>query len=132
MEELDIKNLKKRYLIWFYKTTKEALDKIDRKFTQADIDKFILDELKKEDKNKKLSFYIDEFDRYIQNKENNGLNLKYEFKGLKPQYEFLAFKLKAIEKAITKELGKSVLLEIKNAYEEEMTKRILQEREHKV
>ena len=45
MDAKEIKNLKKRYLIWFYKTTKEALDKIERKFTQMEIDKFILKEL---------------------------------------------------------------------------------------
>ena len=46
MDAKEIKNLKKRYLIWFYKTAKEALDKIERKFTQTEIDKFILKELK--------------------------------------------------------------------------------------
>ncbi|MBU1727258.1 MAG: hypothetical protein KJ880_06490 [Candidatus Omnitrophica bacterium] len=132
MDKFDIKSLKKRYLVWFYKTTKEALDKIDRKFTQIDIDKFILDELKKEGSKKKLRFYIDEFDRYIHNKQNSGLDIKYENKELKPEYEFLALKLKAIEKSIVKELGKSALVEIKRAYEEEMIKRILAERENKI
>ena len=47
MEKNDILNLKKRYLIWLYKETKEALDRVDRKFTQIEIDKFILEELQK-------------------------------------------------------------------------------------
>ena len=49
----DSRNLKKRYLIWLYKTTKEALDRIERKFTQADIDKFILMDMIRQDKDKK-------------------------------------------------------------------------------
>ena len=45
MNSQDVKNLKKRYFVWLYKTTKEAFDKFERKFTQTEIDKDILQEL---------------------------------------------------------------------------------------
>ena len=68
MNKEEIKNLKKRYLIWFYKTTKEELDKIERKFTQVDIDRFILKELKKSDKDNDVKSLIEQFEEYIQKK----------------------------------------------------------------
>ncbi|MDD5156321.1 MAG: hypothetical protein PHF11_07575, partial [Candidatus Omnitrophica bacterium] len=111
--------------------TKEALDRIERKFTQIEIDRFILEELKRHDKNKEAAKFIREFDLYIQNKESDGLSLKFEGAKLKPEYRFLVLKLNAVEKAITKELGKAALLKIKDAYEQEMTRRILQERQVK-
>ncbi len=130
MDENDLKNLKKRYLIWFYKTTKEALDKIERKFTQAQIDKFILDELVEIDKSGKASRQIDEFKKYVEKKAEDGNDLKFDGKDFKSEYYFLDFKLKAIEKVIIKEFGKEVLDEIKLLYECEMTERILSSREH--
>ncbi len=131
MEKEDIKNLKKRYLIWFYKTTKEALDKIERKFTQSEVDRFILKELESASfESKNFDKYIQEFEDYIENKEKDGVSLKYEKGKPKPEYSFLEAKLKAIEKAIVKELGKSGLEEIKSLYEKEMTERILRSTEH--
>jgi len=38
----DGKTLTKRYLLWCYKTTKEQLDWIDRKFTQIQVDRYTL------------------------------------------------------------------------------------------
>lgn len=131
MDKQDIKNLKKRYLIWLYKTTKEAFDRIERKFTQLDIDKFILKELNKLDKTKRTQKFIDEFKAYIKNKEKDGIGLKYEGSQIKPDYYFLSLKLKAIEKTIIKELGKNTLKQIKSLYEKEMTERILRSTEHK-
>lgn len=130
MDKQDLKNLKKRYLIWFYKTTKEALDKIERKFTQIDIDRFILKDLKKADKEKTIEPFIAQFEDYIRKKEQDGLNLKFENKKLKSHYVFLVLKLQAIEKAIAKELGKKALEEIQLLYEMEMTERILRSTEH--
>lgn len=130
MHKKDLKNLKKRYLVWFYKITKEALDKIERKFTQVDVDRFILKELKNSDKEKAAESFIDEFEAYIQKKEQDGQSLKFENKKLKPEYLFLTLKLEAIEKAIIKELGKPALDEIKLLYETEMTERILRSTEH--
>ncbi|MDD5432450.1 MAG: hypothetical protein PHO70_05640 [Candidatus Omnitrophica bacterium] len=130
MDKLDTKNLKKRYLVWFYKTTKEALDKIERKFTQVEIDKIILKDLNKLDKPKLAQKYIDEFKVYIQNKLVEGNNLKFDGARLRPEYYFLVLKLKAIESVIVKEFGKKVLAEIKFLYEIEMTERILKSTEH--
>jgi len=131
MAKEDLKNLKKRYLIWLYKTTKEELDRIERKFTQLEIDKFILKELKKQNKDKKTEKFIAEFQAYILSKEMDGLSLKYEGKQLKPDYNFLSLKLQIIEKAIQKELGKKDLEQIKSLYEKEMIERILKSVEHK-
>jgi hypothetical protein len=130
MDKKDNKGLKRRYLLWLYKTTKEAFDRIERKFTQLEIDRFILKELKKSGRDKSLQRFIREFEAYVQNKENEGLILKYGNKSLKPDYQFLALKLKAIESSIIKELGKNALKEIKALYEKEMTERILRSTEH--
>ena len=131
MEKSDIKNLKKRYLLWFYKVSKEALDRIDRKFTQVEIDRVIIKELKKTAKDKRLYRYVEDFDAYIKNKEKDGLLLKYDGMHLKPEYTFLALKVKAIEKTIRREFGRRGLEEIKASYEQQMRQRILEEREHK-
>jgi len=131
MDKQDLKNLKKRYLIWFYKVTKEALDKVERKFTQLDVDKFILKELKKQDKEKKAQKFTAAFEAYILDKEMDGLGLKFEGKQVKSEYYFLNLKLKAIEKAILKEFGNNGLKEIKALYEKEMTERILKSTEQK-
>ncbi|MGA2775729.1 MAG: hypothetical protein ABSE81_06715 [Candidatus Omnitrophota bacterium] len=130
MDTKEIKNLKKRYLLWFYKTVKETLDKIERKFTQLEIDKFILKEMKSKNKDKKCDKFIAEFEAYILNKEMDGIGLKFEGKQIKSDYAFLELKLKAIEKAIVKELGKKGLDDIKVLYEKEMTERILKSTEH--
>jgi len=129
MNREDARNLKKRYLIWLYKITKEALDKIERKFTQLEIDKFMLKVLNK-NKDKTIAKFIEEFKLYIQNKEKDAINLKYQGKQVKPDYYFLSLKLKAIEKAVTEECGKSGLKAIKSLYEKEMTERILRSTEH--
>jgi hypothetical protein len=130
MDRQDLKNLKRRYLVWLYKTAKEALDKIERKFTQLEIDSFILEELKKQAKGDRLKPLIKELENYIKKKQTDDLALKYENKKLKPDYLFLNLKLQAIEKAIIKELGKKALQEIKHFYEKEMTERILRSTEH--
>jgi hypothetical protein len=74
--------------------------------------------------------FIREFEEYIEKKERDGLGLKFEDKKLKPDYLFIVAKLRAIEKAIVKELGRKALEEIKLLYEIEMTERILGSREH--
>jgi len=130
MDKKDIKNLKKRYLVWFYKAAKEALDKIERKFTQVDIDRIILKELKKGNKDGSMEVSLRKFEEYIRKKEEDGLSLKYENKKLKPHYIFLVKKLEAIEKVISTEFGKDALDEIKLLYEMEMTERILRSTEH--
>lgn len=128
MEKKDKKDLEKRYLAWLYKTTKEAFDRIERKFTQLEIDRFILKELIKSDKDKKARRFIEEFNEYIRSKEKEAIHLKYKNKDLKPDYRFLALKLRAIEKAITRKLGKAELRKIKDIYTQEMLRRIIEER----
>jgi len=130
VDDSDIKNLKKRYLIWFYKSVKEALDKIERKFTQGELDRSILKELRALDKTGKAKAAIAEFEAYVAEKEKNGLASKFDGKELKPEYYSLETKLNAIEKVIVKEFGKKCLDEIKFLYEAEMTERILKSTEH--
>jgi hypothetical protein len=129
MDKKDLKNLKRRYLIWLYKAAKEALDRVERKFTQLDIDRFILAQLHRDPGLAKAGKFIAEFQAYIRNKEKEGAALKFEGRQLKPDYLFLVMKLRAIEKAIIKDLGKDALKEIKSLYEEEMTRRILKNSE---
>ncbi|MBN2830903.1 MAG: hypothetical protein JXL82_01300 [Candidatus Omnitrophica bacterium] len=130
MNKKELKNLKKRYLVWFYKDTKEALDKVDRKFTQVEVDRVILKELKRNNKNGAISAFIDQFEEYIAKKEQDGLSMKFSDKKLKPDYAFLVAKLRAIRKTIIKELGRKTLEEIDLLYEIEMTERILRSTEH--
>lgn len=138
MDNKDLKNLKKRYLIWLYKTTKEAFDKYERKFTQADIDRFLLVEMEKELKNaylpeekEQLEKYVNDFRDYIAEKQKACAVLKYKDKKIKPEFLFLDVKLEAIEKAISAEFGRRTLEEIKALYEKEMTERILKSTETK-
>ncbi|MFY9402593.1 MAG: hypothetical protein WAQ07_04195 [Candidatus Omnitrophota bacterium] len=130
MNKEDIKNLKKRYLIWFYKTLKEEVDKIERKFTQVEIDRVILKELKSMQGAKELSSFIKEFERYVAKKEALGAGLKFKDKKIRPSYAFLIAKLRAVERASIKELGVKGLKEIKLLYEKEMAQRILRSTEH--
>ena len=129
MEKNDILNLKKRYLIWLFKETKEALDRVDRKFTQIDIDKFILGELQKGTVAEKK--YLDEFITYVNNKEQDCQKIKSGDRYLNSEHQFLSLKLQAIEKSIVNELGAEGLEEIKNLYHQEMVDRILRSTEHK-
>jgi hypothetical protein len=130
MEKENSLNLKKRYLLWLYKTTKESLDRIDRKFTQLDIDTSILTELKKSGTRGKVTKYIEEFATYVSNKEIEAQRLKYKGRRLQPEYHFLALKLQAVEETIRKELGVKGLDEIRSLYQNEMEERILRSTEH--
>ena len=138
MDKWDELNLKRRYLLWLYKTTKEAFDKYERKFSQFEIDQKILSELEGELKGsylphekKALEKYIKDFRNYIAEKENACLKLKYKGKKINPEFLFLDIKLEAIEKVIVKELGKEALGVIKGLYQEEMVNRIISQRELK-
>lgn len=137
MDKQDIVNLKKRYLIWLYKTTKEAFDKYERKFTQFEIDQSLLEGIERELKKaylphekKELEKLVNNFRDYIGNKEEDCLKLKYKGKKTNPEFIFLEVKLNAIEEVIKKEFGKDILIEIKSLYEQEMIVRILESTEH--
>ena len=132
MNNQDIKNLKKRYFIWLYKTAKEAFDKDERKFTQVDIDKDILAEMEKEllgsylpHEKDAIQRQINDFQKYIENKERACSELRDQHKKINPDFIFLEIKLDAIEKIIARELGRRGLQEIRSLYEKEMTERIL-------
>jgi len=138
VDEKDVLALKKRYLLWLYKTTKEAFDRYERKFTQLEIDKFILEEVSREcrqaylsDEREAIGEQVEAMRVYVTEKENACLKLKYRGKKINPEYLFLDIKLQAFEKAIVKELGNEELRRIKNLYEQEMSERILHPREEK-
>ena len=138
MDKKDLLNLKKRYLIWLYKVTKEAFDKYERKFTQLDIDKFILNEIEKEFKEaylpqekEEIRKFIDDLMDYIYKKEAGCAEIKYKYKKINAEFLFLDIKLEAVEKAIAKELGRRALNNIKAMYEKEMVERILKTRDEK-
>ena len=138
MDKKDEKNLLERYLVWLYKTTKEAFDRYERKFTQLEIDEFILKEMEKELKGSympqekiPLEKLVNEFRNYIAEKEKACLKLKYKGKRIDPDFIFLEVKLEQIEKAIIKEFGSAALEDIKARYHQEMVKRIIEEREEK-
>ena len=138
MDEKDVLALKKRYLLWLYKTTKEAFDRYERKFTQLEIDKFILEEVSREcrqaylsDEREAIGEQVEAMRVYVTEKENACLKLKYRGKKINPEYLILDIKLQALEKAIVKELGNEELRRIKNLYEQEMSERILHSTEEK-
>ncbi len=137
MKKRDIKNLKFRYLLWLYKTTKEEFDRIERKFTQIDIDKKILHDmrenfnskdLKKKNEARKL---LKDFKEYIDKKQKEGRELKFDGRKLQPEYYHLSLKLEAIEKTVIEELGRKRLREIQILYELEMRRRIIEAQDHK-
>jgi len=138
MDKQDLLNLKKRYLIWLYKTTKEAFDCYERKFTQLELDEDLLKEIELELKDtympqekKALEKLVNDYRNYIVEKENACLKLKYKGKKINPEFIFLDAKLNAIETIIARELGRGALAQIKEAYEKEMERRILEERQQK-
>jgi flagellar biosynthesis chaperone FliJ len=137
MNKQDVKNLRKRYLIWLYKTTKEEFDKYERKFTQTDIDKDLLLEMENQllgvylpHEKANLEKFVNQYREYISGKEKACLELKYQGKKTNPEFIFLDVKLNAVEKLIVKELGRRGLERIKALYELEMAERILRSAEH--
>ena len=136
MNTQEIKNLKYRYLAWLYKTVKEELDRIERKFTQVAIDRIIdqhisrnahLSEINDAPKFRSLS---QAWKEYIDKKEIDGKALKYEGDKMRAEYYFLVLKLEAVEKVIRKDFSEQILKNIRQSYEDEMLKRIWESREH--
>ncbi len=126
------KALTKRYLIWCYKTTKEKIDWIDRKFTQLEVDYFMLSKLEKQyskEKSADRKKHLNEFKAYIKDKEKRSHGIKFvdnKKKTFTPEYFYLRNRLDAIEQSIVSFYSKKVLSAVKGMYEEEMTRRILQ------
>ncbi len=131
--------LYRRYLLWAYKTTRESLERIERKTTQLVID----DYLRKRIGQKKITLkgkdrrsyegYLAEFDQYIAAKRADEKKLKYAADSsteLNPQYLFLCHRLEAIESAIVHFLGKKELNHTVKLFNAEFTRRILESRDH--
>lgn len=83
----------RRYLVWCYKTTKESLDKIDRYYTQLQVDAFILQDLKKQrSSDKDYQKFLKDFENYMAKKKENVDLQKYKdekSKELRPDYIYL-------------------------------------------
>ena len=133
------KKLIRRYLVWCYKTTKESLDRIDRYFTQLKVDHHVLallsqsSDLADKDFGKDYLKKINEFQLYIEDKAERVLPQKYvdqKQSKLQPEYWYLKNRLAAIENAIRYFLGIRELRQIEELYDGEMTRRILEAREH--
>ena len=127
------KKLTRRYLIWCYKTTKEASDRVDRKFTQLFVDKELLNQLQNSKDKVLIAKKIDEFKVYMADKKRSALSEKFsnnDHTQLQADYLYLKNRLAGVEKAISFFLSKKSLIEIKSLYEKEMTRRILESREH--
>jgi len=137
MDRRDIKNLKFRYLLWLYRTTRAGFDRIERKFTQVDIDRKIMRYMREHCNSRNLKRknearkFLKDFTEYINKKEKVGMGSKFEGRKLKPEYYHLSLKLEAIEKAIVEELGHRGLREIKALYEHELIRRIIETQDHK-
>lgn len=130
------KGLIRRYLLWCYKSTKESLDRVDRKFTQVKVDRQLLKYLNDQGRgheDEKLARLISDFEKYVNLKEQEGTSQKFlnpKIKTLNADYLYLHRRLTAIERTIVYFLGARVLSAIKMSYEQEMTRRILESREH--
>lgn len=134
------KRLTRRYLVWCYKTTKEALDRIDRYFTQSVVDQQVLGQLTSvrdyasADGDRAFRKSVDDLRVYMADKEVRARKMKFRNgnakEGLTAEYLSLRCRFSAVEKAISVILGKKELEMICAQYEDEMTRRILQAKEH--
>lgn len=127
-------SLLKRYLLWLYKTTKDECDKIDRKFTQLDIDRNIERILEKSVNacdpvlKQALLLQLGEWKSYIVGKEADAQRLKFDSSGqLDPHYAFLCLKKEAVERLIVTHFGQKGLCEIRDLYEESSMRKILED-----
>ncbi len=132
MDKEDKRSLYKRYLFWLYKTTKDELDKIDRKFTQLDIDRDMQKILQRKAKSYRgatkggLEPFLKEWKEYIFEKESDAQKLKFtEELSLNPKYLFLRLKLEAIIMCAKRRFGSGALKEFRQLYEESALRRIL-------
>ncbi len=130
----DHASLLKRYLLWLYKTTKDACDKIDRKFTQLEIDRQIEKILEKSVDacdpvlKQALVLQLGEWKAYIIGKEADAERLKFDSNGqLDPHYAFLCLKKEAVERLILMHFGPKGLNQIKDLCEEASIMRILED-----
>ena len=130
-------DLIRRYLVWCYKTTKEDLDKIDRYFTQAVVDDYLIERLKNlsEYKDRGTFFHksVEDFVQYAREKKAKAEGKKFADPAretLQPDYQYIKARVEAIEQAICHFFDQKELERIAALYEQEMTERILKAREH--
>ena len=125
--------------MWCYKTTKEQVDRIDRKFTQLLVDEHILKKLEHQEffgtrtAQQEYLRKITEFKKYMADKRKDAYSLKFSDKQkaqLNSEYYYLKKRLEAVEQAIVYFLNRKELLMIKTIYEQEMLKRLVEAREH--
>ena len=130
-------DLIRRYLVWCYKTTKEDLDKIDRYFTQAVVDDYLIERLKNlsEYKDRGTFFHksVEDFVQYAREKKAKAEGKKFADsarKTLHPDYQYVNARVEAIEQAICHFFDQKEVERVAALYENEMTERILKAREH--
>ena len=117
----------KRYLFWLYKTTRDELDRVDRKFTQLEVDRD-LQQIFEEYEGGEAAPFIEEWSRYIASKEADARKLKFDDKGgVLASYTFLHLKLKAVESVTTKLFGNRTVREFEHLIEDAAIKNILQD-----
>lgn len=125
------RHLIRRYLLWAYKTTRESFERIERKTTQLLVDDYVLAHVS----NKKGTppAMLAEFKGYVEQKRKDELKLKYNGKDKKrfrSEYIYLKNRLAAIEGAVRHFLGEKEMRRMKDLFEEEFTRRILEARDH--
>lgn len=126
--------LHKRYLLWLYKTVKDELEKIDRKFTQMDIDRKIQAKLidacglQDQKTRKELEPFLQEWKEYIFSKESSAQKLKFTEEGkVNPEYLFLRMKFEAVCEVTRALFGPEGLREFESLLEAVALERILQD-----
>lgn len=130
----DAQALTKRYLLWLYKATREELDKIDRKFTQLDVDLRIQKIVSQRTAalpqrlRHSLAPFLKEGQEYIFQKDSDAQKLRFGEDGQPDaRYVFLRLKCEAITRLIRQRFGLQGLKEIKRLYEESCAQRILED-----
>ena len=123
---LSHQGLIRRYLLWAYKTTREGFERIERKTTQLQVDKYLWARLNKNCPSEAgYQVLVEEFKVYIANKKADEIKLKKD-----PQYLYLQNRLAAIESATKHFLGAKALRAFEALFEAEFTRRILEAKEH--
>jgi hypothetical protein len=130
----DKASLHKRYLLWLYKMTRDELDKIERKFTQLDIDSEIEKKLAQRSGSfsaaarKGLEPFLSEWKEYVALKRKDAQKLKFNEAGeVVASYLFLRLKLECVEAITARRFGARTLSGFKQLYEESSIRRIMED-----
>lgn len=130
----DVRSLQKRYLFWLYKTTKDELDRIDRKFTQLDIDRAMLDVFRcqavaaRDAVQGGVDAFVREWQDYVAQKETDARKLRFDEEGrVLASYYFLCLKLSAVLDMIRRRFGAKTVKDFKRLYEDASMRLIAQD-----